>query len=210
MTTYEPESMWLISPSPGLIHTLFFALAPDPSRNYVDLGCSHPVNKSLTAFVRDLGWRGLAVDGNPDYQKDWDEAGFGKHFRHAILSWKTWQKARFAIHDNSFTSRISESVENDRPEMWGINRVIEEYPIPLEELLTAHQIEKIDLLCVDLEGAEYHILKTLDFEKHQPSFIISEYVTHGEGIDPRVCRMLLDRGYEVIHMTESNLIYRRK
>ena len=31
---------------------------------YVDIGCEHPFNHSNTAFLRDRGWKGLAIDGN--------------------------------------------------------------------------------------------------------------------------------------------------
>lgn len=203
---YEPESLWLITPEPGIVHPMFFQ--PDANRVYVDLGCAHPTNKSLTAFVRDLGWRGVAIDGNPDYQKDWIDAGYGSHFDRQILSSKPW--ARFVVHDNAFTSRLSDSVETDKPELWGIKGVIEHPVVPLEEILAKHQIEKIDLLVVDLEGAEFDVLQTLDFEKHSPAFIIAEYDTAGVGIDCRVCNWLLARGYEVVQMFPSNLVYRRK
>lgn len=206
MTYYEPESEWLRQPSPNGCHPLF--ILPSTSHVYVDLGCSHPTSKSLTHFVRDLGWRGVAIDGNPDYEKDWIDAGYHSHFLRAILS--PTPRARFAIHENCFTSRLSDSPATDRPELWGINRVVEEDVHPLNFLLQMRGIEKIDLLCCDLEGNEFDVLQTLDWEKHQPSFIISEYVTHGEGVDPRVAVMLLARGYEIIHVTESNFIFRRK
>ncbi len=200
MKTYEPEIEWLREWYPFFRH-------PEANGVYVDLGASHPINKSLTAYLRDSGWRGLAIDGNSDYAKDWYIAGYFGHFICSILS--DQPTARFAIHDNSFTSRIA-GVGEEQPEKWGINRIIEEKVQPLNDILAAREIGEIDLLCIDLEGYEYAVLKTLDFEKHQPKFIISEYATEGTGIDPSVCNFLLGLGYEVIHMTHSNLIYRRK
>lgn len=207
---YEPESEWLLKNGGFPFNTCF---AEDRAKGrkvpiYVDLGCSHPVNLSQTAFLRELGWAGLGIDGNPDYAKDWADARYGDHFCCEVLSNKP--VARFCIHDNSQTSRISDGPETDYPERWGIKSIAHRPTVSLNYILEARGIGLIDLLAVDLEGAEFDVLQTLDFEKHSPAFIISEYVTHGEGIDPRVCRMLLDRGYEVIHMTESNLIYRRK
>lgn len=208
MTNYEPESEWFLLHSGLTIPLMLRSRLADEDFVYVDLGCGHPTNKSLTSFVRDRGWRGVAVDGNGDYEKDWIEAGYGSHFCHAILS--NEPRVRFAIHENAFTSRISESPETDHPERWGINRIIESETLPLGHLLSRYKIGKIDLLTIDLEGHEFAVLNTLDFEKHSPLFIISEYVAQGEGTDPRVCQMLLQRGYEVVHMTEPNLIFRRK
>jgi len=200
---YEPESNWLIQNFPEIFHPGGYAHPP----TYVDLGASHPVNKSLTCFARDWDWRGLAIDGNADYFKDWQSAGFGHHFVCAILS--DQPTARFAIHDNSFTSRIAEAGQ-EQPEKWGINRIIEGKVQPLNEILAAHDIGKIHLLTVDLEGMEYAVLKTLDWKKHSPSFVIAEFNTAGTGVDPSVCNLLIGLEYELLHMNESNLIFRRK
>lgn len=212
--TYESESMWLIETRFAsfvkVVDVAGFCNEWGQGKPlvYVDLGCSHPTNRSLTSFCRDLGWRGVAIDGNPDYGKDWEAVGFKDHFFCGILSDKPF--ARFAIHENSFTSRISESTETDHPEKWGINRIVEHYAVPLNQILAIRGIDHIDLLTIDLEGAEFDVLQTLDFEKHSPSFIIAEYDTAGVGIDCRVCNFLLGKGYEVIQQFPSNLIYRRK
>lgn len=201
MSTHEPESQFLIE----------YGLGSTPKTEmgvYVDLGCAHPINKSLTHFCRDMGWNGLAIDANLDYANDWANAGFGRHFVCAVLSDRPM--VRFATHDNAFTSRISDLPENDRPERWGIKSIEERRTRPLNHLLEIHGIGSINLLTIDLEGHEFAVLSTLDFERHSPAFIIAEYVAQGECVDPRVCQMLLARGYEVIHMTESNLIFRRK
>lgn len=206
---YEPESEWFLghdTPKGQMAISMFFY--PDNERIYVDLGCAHPINKSLTHFVRDLGWRGVAVDANPAYALDWQKAGFGEHFECAILS--DQPEVRFAFHENSFTSRISPTEATDHPERWGIDAIVTAPTTPLNRILEQRGIGRIDLLTIDLEGHEFALLQTLDFEKHTPAFIISEYVTAGEGVDTRACCFLLGKGYEVVHMTESNIIYRRK
>jgi hypothetical protein len=199
MQKYEPESEWFVK------NTI---LTEGDHNIYVDLGAAHPSNKSLTSFCRDLGWRGVAIDANPDYAKDWADAGFGSHFVCAVLS--DQPTARFVTHENSFTSRISDLPENDHPERWGIKRIEGRATVPLEWILKEHEIGKIDLLTCDLEGHEFAVLQTLDWDKHQPSWVIAEYVTAGEGVDIRVAEMLLEKGYEIVHLTGSNIIYRRK
>lgn len=197
---YEEECEWLKN-------QVNFDWKPDEGV-YIDLGAAHPKNQSLTAFCRDLGWTGLAVDANPDYQKDWEDAGFLHHFVCALLS--DQPTARFITHENSFTSRISDLPENDHPEQWGIKRIEERITVPLNPLLEMHGIGKIDLLTIDLEGHEFAVLQTLDFKKHSPAWIITEYHTHGVGVDPRAANFLIGKGYEIVHVTESNYILRKK
>lgn len=204
----EPESQWLLDRA-GPPFNICWKAVGHPGPTYVDLGCSHPENKSLTALFRELGWRGLAIDANPDYAQDWADAGFGSHFVCAVLS--DQPTARFVTHDNCFTSRISDLPENDHPEKWGIKSIEERSTVPLNHLLDVHEIGKIDLLTIDLEGHEFAVLKTLDFEKHSPAWIIAEYVTAEVGVDPRVAQFLTqEKGYEVMHLTGSNIIYRRR
>ena len=196
MNLYEPESNFLIGygiPEKG---------------TYLDLGAAHPIRCSLTSFLRDAGWRGLAIDGNQDYQNDWADAGFGAHFVCAVLS--DQPTARFCVHENSFTSRISPCEERDRPEQWGILRTETRSCVPLEHLLDVHDIGQIDVLSCDLEGHELQVLKTLDFARHTPTFVIVEFVTQGEGINCDVANYLVELGYRLIHMTSSNLIFKRE
>jgi hypothetical protein len=198
---YEPESQFLIE----------YGLGSTPATEmgvYVDLGCAGPVLKSLTHFCRVLGWPGLAIDANLDYANDWAAAGFGKHFVCAVLS--DQPSARFVTHDNSFTSRISDLPEMDQPEKWGIKSIEVRATIPLEHLLDLHEIGKIDLLTVDLEGHELAVLKTLDWEKHSPAYVVAEFVTQGLGVDAEVGNFLISKGYTLIHMSSSNLIFRRQ
>lgn len=154
------------------------------------------------------GWRGLAIDGNPDYAKNWVDAGFGHHFVCAVLS--DQPTARFVIHDNCFTSRISDLPEHDHPEKWGINRVEERSTISLNHLLDVHEIGKIDLLTCDLEGHEAKVLSTLNWEKHSPAWVIAEYVTAEVGVNVEVIQLLLGKSYEIVHVTSSNMIFKRK
>jgi len=174
---------------------------------YVDLGAAHPTSHSQSAFVRELGWRGIAVDGNPDYRKEWEEAGFGQHFVCEVLSDR--DTARFCIHENSQTSRISDSEETDHPEKWGIVSKTVRPCIPLNDLLTEHHIGRIDLLCVDLEGMTSRVLRTLDWEKHRPRFIIVEHTAQGEPMDWELLNYILDQNYLLVRMFEGNAVFRK-
>lgn len=48
--------------------------------------------------------------------------------------------------------------------------------LTLEALANKHNVKNIDLLCIDTEGYDYEILKTINFNKRKPKTIIYEYV----------------------------------
>lgn len=197
MNHYEPESHFLLSlpdfPKMGV---------------YLDLGAAHPVAHSQTHFVRDLGWHGVAIDGNPDYWNDWNDRGLADSFVIGVIHHGF--KARFAIHENSQTSRLSPSIETDHPEKWGINRIVEQKPLRLGFILEERGIEKIDLLTIDLEGAEWEALTQIDLKLHDPTYIVSEFKTTEAEDDYRVLNMLPHFGYEVIYINGGNIIYRKR
>lgn len=205
---YEPEIQWLfdrIWPS-GL--TALPAASDMRPHVYVDLGCSHPINQSLTHLCRVMGWRGIAIDANHDYETDWRAAGFEDHFFCGLLSDR--HNARFSVHENCFTSRISASLETDHPERWGILRTEVRPCVSAESVLNLRNIEKIDLLVCDLEGHDLPVLRGLDWERHQPSFVIVEHTAASEPINHELLNFVTEQGYEAIRFFPANVIFRRK
>lgn len=172
------EDSWLYERYPEFFKTPQF---------YVDIGCGHPVMNSNTHFLRQLGWKGMNVDGNRDWLRDWP-AG---EMLHAVVS------THWAVHFESNPCKE-------------LSRVVDLEPnspaITLDGLLK--HVDKIGLLSVDAEGHEFEVICSMDIEKHRPAFIISEYATYGIGGDFRVMDYLVARGYEVIHRTVANFVYR--
>lgn len=76
--------------------------------------------------------------------------------------------------------------------------------ITIGQLLQQYQIEKPDLLLLDVEGYEYEILKTLDFKATKPRFIDYERVLLQEN-EPRCREMLQKQGYILIDWGQDTL-----
>lgn len=161
---------------------------------YVDCGCYHPQIASNSAHWRDAGWTGLAIDGNPNLAAVWEKYPAAK-FVNAVIGNGT--DTRFAVHpQHPGWSKAGAGGD----------------PVPtrtLDSILAEHGIGQIDLLSIDLEGAEYDALLTLDIEKHRPIHIVAEYDTQGIGKDFRVMEYLVGNDYVAMHMTAANIIYRR-
>lgn len=177
---------------------------------YLDLGCGHPEHGSNTAFLRDLGWVGLAVDGHEPYAPHW----IGRQqFVHAILS--SNERVRFQeIPENSAMCRIVADTEENRS-------VKKKRAVKLETLLASTfgkaspPITRIDVLSMDLEGAEFDVFNSWRTYQIPPAIIIAEHSTlglNGEVNKDLRLRDFLVAGiaqYEVVHETVANFIYRR-
>ncbi len=70
----------------------------------------------------------------------------------------------------------------------------------LETLLNRHQVSRIDLLQIDVEGYDFEIVKLIDFEKIRPRLIRYEH-RHLRPGDKHACKALLARhGYRTLEM----------
>lgn len=156
---------------------------------YLDIGCNRPDLISNTKFLRDMGWQGIQVDADSSFKPLWDEIGF------ELTVGIVWIEDKTAFHfdNNKDLSRI---VANGQ-----------ELPaIKLNDLLAKKKCSVIDLLSIDVEGAEYDILNSMDWNKYKPSIIIFEFNTNGHE-DHRLCSFLESKGYKPIHKTFANYIY---
>lgn len=85
--------------------------------------------------------------------------------------------------------------------------------ITLPELLAKHNIKAIDVLQIDTEGYDYHIIKQLDFTQYLPKVINMEMVNLPKN-ELRACKALLDNfgylhtkaGYDLLAVQPSLLI----
>lgn len=65
----------------------------------------------------------------------------------------------------------------------------------------------LDLLQIDVEGAEWKILKSIPFEKFKPSIIHYEYVHLSQKDNLKCIRMLEDYGYTLLFDNEDVTAY---
>ena len=85
------------------------------------------------------------------------------------------------------------------------HRVVERVnSIPLDQLLRRHGLSSLDLLQIDVEGYDYEILKTLDFDQIRPLFINYERVLLADTEEE--CRqMLVGQGYVLMDWGQDTL-----
>lgn len=160
---------------------------------YVDVGCAFPAIGNNCHWLRERGWHGLNIDGNPGYAEHWT----GHTFIASVISPEP--EVRFRTSCNPMLCRITH----------------EGQPTPartLDSIMEEHGVEKIDFLSLDLEGSEYDALTTLNLDRYRPTIIIAEFLTAEiEGpsvhLDDRVRDYLVPLGYEMRHESEMNRVF---
>ena len=146
------------------------------SGTYVDVGANHPIRQSNTRHFYEKGWRGLAIDGNGEFEAAWREQRPGDIFVSALVSDKI-KSVDFLIYPDRTMSTIDDG---------SIARYSARYPgqqiqKEVRETVTLYDLKnqyldqrEVHLLSVDVEGEDLNCLVGARLDLWQPGVIIVE------------------------------------
>jgi len=163
---------------------------------YVDVGCAFPEHGSTTYFMEmRLGWTGIGIDAVEAYSEHWKTARPRSKFIHTAVSDTSGETVTFYQAKHPGLS----SFDKDWGDQFGM-----EDPVPVEietitlnDLLEREKVEKIDLLSMDIEGAEPLALAGFDIERFAPRLVCIEVNDNSESA-PFINKYFKDHGYEQI------------
>jgi FkbM family methyltransferase len=196
---------------------------------FVEVGANDGVSfDPIHAHVVRHRWRGLLVEPLPDFFRQLtetyrscvglilenvaiaDHPGYRDMYRVSPNGLSngtlpTWAKgiASFFNDRNALGGcRISPAVfEKIRPYV-----TIQQVPCDtLNNVLSRHNITKIDVFQVDVEGYDYHVLKQLDLSRFQPSIVRIEWFNLPDDEKRLALDLLRSHGYQ-IRLSKTDLI----
>lgn len=143
---------------------------------YVDVGAHHPVRFSNTYLFYKRGWSGINIDAMPGSMKNFErvrprdvniECGVAvrtgklKYYRFDESALNTFDAAE-ALHKNQYPYRLLDVVEVS----------VERLDTLLDKYLPSGQ--RIDFMSVDVEGKDEEVLRSNDWSRYRPRFILAE------------------------------------
>lgn len=143
---------------------------------YVDVGAHHPVRFSNTYLFYRRGWRGINIDAMPGSMRKFESirprdiniecgvagsAGKLTYHRFNEPALNTFDLAE-AQHKNKPPYQLLDTVEV----------AVERLDALLARFLPAGQ--RIDFLSVDVEGKDEEVLRSNDWNRYRPSFVLAE------------------------------------
>jgi hypothetical protein len=143
---------------------------------YIDVGANHPTRINNTYRLYQLGWTGLAIDGNDAFEPIWTATRPNDRFIQALLS-DSAKDAEFRMFPDDTIS----SMDTDTGKRYaarfepGATTVKKMRTRTLAEL-REHYLPgtEIHLLSVDVEGEDLNVLKGADLPQMQPGIIVVE------------------------------------
>lgn len=184
---------------------------------YVDIGALHPLRFSNTHLFYERGWRGINIDAMPGSMKEFNEIRKEDINIEAGISESGSELIFYSFKDpalNSFNKKISETriangwelIEKINIKTFSINDILNKY-LP--------ENQKIDFINIDAEGLDFEIIKSLDWKKYKPDFLLAENLElKNEDIvqfgGDEMYRYLKELGYIVIAKTMRTVIFKNK
>lgn len=182
---------------------------------YVDVGAHHPKRFSNTYFFYKLGWSGINIDAMPDSMREFKknrprdiniEIGVGSNI--GEMNYYIFNEPAL----NSFSRLISEerNVGNNP------YKIIDKKIVKVESLenilnLYLPKNQKIDFLSIDVEGMDLEILKSNNWEKYRPEYVLVEILGSSlHEIEHRnISRFLIEHGYSIYAKCVNTVFFKR-
>ena len=140
---------------------------------YVDVGAFHPMSLSNTYNFYRQGWRGVAIDANPEV------AGLFARFRpqdvfvHSAVGRDKGQIEMALFAEGAFncsSDQIASVPEDVRKTM----RLIKVPLNTLAAILASQNVREVDFLSIDCEGNDLNVLLSNDWSRWRPKVICVE------------------------------------
>jgi len=178
----------------------------------------------LHKFVMKYHWSGLLVEPVKEYYSMLQQTYAGNTnlvFENAAISEKNQQKTMYRIRND--VKHIPKGLQGiasfDKSVLLRHNFILPDFEsyiteekvdcVTLKELLKKHDVEKIDLLCLDTEGYEFKILKQLDTVKVKPHIIFYEH-KHLNDAERLECEQFLTGlGYAMMKKFDNTIAYQK-
>ena len=144
---------------------------------YVDVGAHHPKRFSNTYFFYQRSWRGINIDAMPNSMKIFnEERPFDINLEIAIMGQQGF--ATYYQFNEPALNGFSESISlgRDRLRDYKITERTAIGGMPLSDVLNKHMPPNtsIDFLTIDVEGLDFDVLKSNNWDRFRPKVILIE------------------------------------
>ena len=180
---------------------------------YVDVGAHHPKRFSNTYRLYRRGWRGLNIDANPGSMTLFQHVRPKDINIEAAVS-SVPQELTYYVFNEPALNTFKRDVALERAGgVYSIVKVVNITTVPLWQLLDQYVPvnTKIDLLTIDVEGLDFDVLRSNDWSRYSPEFILVECLgasTLEETSSDPVAQLLLGQHYSIVAKTMSTVLFR--
>ena len=185
---------------------------------YIDIGAFAPKQFSNTYFFYKNGWRGINIDATPGSMKNFNSSrGKDINIECAVsdkeedLIYYTWEGG------GAITNTFSSDQAKEFTKIYGKEpKIVTLRTKTLTQLLDENlpQGHRIDFLSIDVEGNNLKVLRSNDWNKYYPTYIIVELDNDEKTLDEiqesLIYKFLQAQNYTMVGWTCLSIIFKRR
>lgn len=182
---------------------------------YVDVGAHHPKRFSNTFFFYKKGWRGINIDAMPNSMKLFNKIRPRDLNLEIPISDKKQKLKYYMFNEPALNGFLKELAEKrDGKDDYKIISEKEMETLTLEEIFEKHlpHGQKIDFLSIDVEGLDLQVLKSNNWRRFRPKFVLVEILgsSINDVTNSKEYKYLAGFEYEIFAKAVNTVIFRRK
>lgn len=164
---------------------------------FVEVGANHPRANSNTLLLEQNGWKGVAFDPIAAFKPMWEKERTTKFHNVAVSAQRETRRFVEILSDIGWEHALSGFEGFLRPDDVAIHksRTYDVQCGPLSDYIEPGQ--PIDIVFIDVEGAEELVLSGIDFHQLKPQYFLVENMAKPGG-SANVRDILSDKGYRLI------------
>jgi FkbM family methyltransferase len=181
---------------------------------FVDVGAYHPKRYSNTYLLYLRGWRGINIDADPDVISLFNAERPRDQNIMAAIGGAAGVGSLIRFNEKAFNTLHAATAEKVlRHPAWKLQDTIRVETYRLADVLRLHvpTEQRIDVMNIDIEGADLAALHGNDWDRFAPEFLIIEdhsfAPSNPHGSD--IFRFLSDKQYALLSHAVYSLIFRR-
>ena len=178
---------------------------------YVDVGANDPIVLNNTYRFYRRGWHGINIEPNPELFRKLEDCrrrdvniniGIGE--KEQIMKFYEMSESTLSSFDHDSAMEGAKKSGNAT-----LRRTIDVQVIPLHKVLSTHLGgEEIDLMSIDAEGYELHILKSNQWKMFCPRVMLIE-MNHAKPEREEIIKLLGANNYKLVYNNTCNGIFLR-
>ena len=181
---------------------------------YIDIGAHHPIRFSNTYLFYLKGWKGINIDAMPGSMRIFQDLRPNDINLEIPIS-NERELLKYHIFNETALNTFSEK-EAEKMDGHGVYKIVKKVELetlPLSSVLDQYlpRNTAIDFLSIDVEGLDFQVLKSNNWEKYKPYFILIEELNHSvdEIMNNEIYNYLKELNYHFIAKTANTLFFKR-
>lgn len=182
---------------------------------FVDVGAHHPVRFSNTWLFYKRGWRGINIDPTPGSMRSFNLLRRRDTNLEVGISTQPQNLTFYCFNEpalNTFNPDLAQERNTGKP-----YKIINKINVPVDSLRNIldqylPEGQNIDFLTIDVEGLDLEVLKSNDWEKYRPRFILVEDDSFNvKSLDQSlIYEYLSEKDYNLIAILKRTIIFQIK